>query len=263
MSWFGQLWPLYRGRSDNFAVWSGSGQTFSEGVHVRALNFGSTYVFLHIYFVPVHYHWQKAGSIDLAKGTGFTFGPWPSNVRRWALAFVALDARFDVERQCTLYICISIEALDVSFLILWNCLIWTSVARVIINLPLEIENGKGNAKESIGSKGFMKRSQEQENRASCDRTHTPCVRTSPWEHQRFASASLVRLHVLVENDERNIDFVERAAARPLCASAQVHIAEIKLKAKIGISSFRAKPLGKPILDYMKGEQLKHKGHTHH
>ncbi|MED6139962.1 hypothetical protein PIB30_088699 [Stylosanthes scabra] len=30
------LWPLYRGRSGYFAVWSGSGQTFSEGVRVRA-----------------------------------------------------------------------------------------------------------------------------------------------------------------------------------------------------------------------------------
>ncbi|MED6162548.1 hypothetical protein PIB30_071502 [Stylosanthes scabra] len=36
--------------------------------------------------------------------------------------------------------------------------------------PLGIENGIGKAKEGIGSKGFMKMSQEEENRAPCDHT---------------------------------------------------------------------------------------------
>ncbi|MED6124290.1 hypothetical protein PIB30_057579 [Stylosanthes scabra] len=58
-----------------FTVWSGSGQTFSEGVHVHAQILVYVLCFPHIYFVLVYYRRQKAGSIGLANGTGFTFYP--------------------------------------------------------------------------------------------------------------------------------------------------------------------------------------------
>ncbi|MED6136839.1 hypothetical protein PIB30_059531 [Stylosanthes scabra] len=101
----------------------------------------------------------------------------------------------------------------------WETSVWSSwdvtfdalMSLLVYFRPLGIENGIGKAKKIIWSKRFMNRSQEEENRESCDCTYTPCVRTGPWEHQRFASASLVRPHdpyvrpyVLVENDERNI-----------------------------------------------------------
>ncbi|MED6112873.1 hypothetical protein PIB30_065683 [Stylosanthes scabra] len=47
------------------------------------------------------------------------------------------------------------------------------------------------AKEGIGSKGFMKRSQEEENRAPCDRKYASCVRTVPCERLGRVSVKLV------------------------------------------------------------------------
>ncbi|MED6165353.1 hypothetical protein PIB30_098775 [Stylosanthes scabra] len=82
-------------------------------------------------------------------------------------------------------------------------------SRVVIQRrPLGIENGIGKAKEGIGSKGFMKRS-EEENRALCDRTCASCVRTVPWESLRRLSAQLERTDaslVRPHKSEENVDF---------------------------------------------------------
>ncbi|MED6152024.1 hypothetical protein PIB30_087964 [Stylosanthes scabra] len=54
---------------------------------------------------------------------------------------------------------------------------------------LGIENGIGKVKEGIWSKGFMKKSQEEEeNRAPCDRKYASCVRMVPWEYLGRVSA---------------------------------------------------------------------------
>ncbi|MED6125755.1 hypothetical protein PIB30_071687 [Stylosanthes scabra] len=96
----------------------------------------------------------------------------------------------------------------------------------------------------------MKRSQAGENRAPCDCTHTPSIRTGPWEHQRFASASFVHPHgpymhphVLVENVERNVDFCGPCdCTTPLCVRTRIEKCMGKAKEGIGSKGFMKKSL---------------------
>ncbi|MED6151618.1 hypothetical protein PIB30_084182 [Stylosanthes scabra] len=55
-------------------------------------------------------------------------------------------------------------------------------------------NDTEKAKEGIGSKGFMKSCQEEENMAPFDCTYASCIRTFPWERLERVSTNLVRLH---------------------------------------------------------------------
>ncbi|MED6110557.1 hypothetical protein PIB30_044191 [Stylosanthes scabra] len=91
--------------------------------------------------------------------------------------------------------------------------------------PLGIEDCMEKAKEGIGSKGLMKRSQKEETGQLCDRMHASCDRTGPWGHHERASVCLMPPY-----------------------------------AKDEISSFRvkAKPFRRPNSTYMKREQLRHK-----
>ncbi|MED6149027.1 hypothetical protein PIB30_058586 [Stylosanthes scabra] len=97
--------------------------------------------------------------------------------------------------------------------------------------PLRIENDIEKAKEDIGSKGFMKRSQKAKNKAPCARTTPSCVRTVPWEHLGRVFVKHVRSHtplVCPHESETKVDiFIDRVSARPTRVSAWSRLAEIK------------------------------------
>ncbi|MED6139188.1 hypothetical protein PIB30_081567, partial [Stylosanthes scabra] len=98
---------------------------------------------------------------------------------------------------------------------------------------LGIEKGIEEAKENIRSKGITRGSHEVRNRAPCGRTVPSSVLTCHWEQFGMKSAQT-----------RAIARSPRAPTRVQSQSCTVPSDIIKIKAKIGISSFqaRSKPL---------------------
>ncbi|MED6200700.1 hypothetical protein PIB30_087842 [Stylosanthes scabra] len=105
-----------------------------------------------------------------------------------------------------------------------------------------IEKGIEKAKEGIGSKGITKEGQEEENRAPRSRTVPSCVRTCPWE--RFGKKSTQTCAITCCTHKVKAAHLLTVRPHGVSCDPTVPSGRIKIKAKIGISNFRAR--AKPL-----------------